>query len=119
MENLFYPYAWLDPLIEAHNLSVCLDTGHLALESGDLAAFLKQYGSRISIGHLHGLGDGQDHRSLSGLPDNFNVPLVNWLKEFTGSVSLEVFAFEPLLESLTCLDQLMARPDGSATPNNQ
>jgi sugar phosphate isomerase/epimerase len=111
LENLFFNYAWLDPLTEAYNLSVCLDTGHLALQSGDLETFLKQYGSRISIGHLHGLADGQDHRSLSGLPDDYNVPLVNWLKGFTGSVSLEVFAFEPLLESLTCLDQLMARPD--------
>jgi len=110
LENLFFNYAWLDPLIEAYDLSVCLDTGHLALQSGDLATFLGQYGSRIAIGHLHGLVDGQDHRALTGLPDGYKIPLVNWLKGFTGSVSLEVFALEPLLESLACLDRMMARP---------
>ena len=111
LENLFFPFYWLDPLIEAYDLSVCMDTGHLALQSGDLEAFLERYGHRIGIGHLHGLGDGQDHRALTGLPDHYRAPLAAWLKRFTGSVSLEVFAFEPLLESLTCLDRLMASPD--------
>jgi adenosylcobalamin phosphodiesterase len=119
IENLFYPYAWLDLLIEAYDLGVCLDTGHLALQSGDIEAFLGQYGPRIAIGHLHGLRNGQDHSALTGLPDNYKVPLINWLRGFTGSVSLEVFAFQPLLESLTCLDRMMAHPDRSAAPNNQ
>lgn len=110
LENLFFPYAWLDPLIEAYDLSVCLDTGHLALQSGDLEVFLEHYGHRIAIGHLHGIRDGQDHRALTGLPDHYRASLAAWLKRFTGSVSLEVFAFEPLLESLTCLDRLMAPP---------
>lgn len=111
LENLFFPYVWLDPLIEAYDLSVCMDTGHLALQSLDLEAFLAQYGPRIAIGHLHGLCDGQDHRALTGLPDAYRIPLTNWLKRFTGSVSLEVFAFEPLLKSLECLDEMMTRSD--------
>lgn len=111
LENLFFDYDWLGPLIREHDLSVCLDTGHLALCSGDLEAFLDQYGPRIAIGHLHGLCDGQDHRALTGLPDVYQAPLTTWLKGFSGSVSLEVFALEPLLESLTCLDEMMARPD--------
>ena len=110
LENLHFPFAWLDPLIEAYDLSVCMDTGHLALQSGDLGMFLKHYGHRIAIGHLHGLSDGQDHRALTGLPDHYKALLAAWLKRFTGTVSLEVFAFEPLLESLTCLDRLMASP---------
>jgi len=108
LENLFFPYDQLDPLIEAFDLSVCLDTGHLALQAGDLEAFLQKYGPRIAIGHLHGLDDGQDHRALGGLPDHYVALLKNWLQGFHGSVSLEVFAFEPLLESLTYLEHLMA-----------
>ena len=108
LENLFFPYDQLDPLIEAFDLSVCLDTGHLALQAGDLEAFLQKYGTRIAIGHLHGLDDGQDHRALGGLPDHYVALLKNWLQGFHGSVSLEVFAFEPLLESLTYLEHLMA-----------
>ena len=111
LENLFFNYAFLHPLIEAFDLSVCMDTGHLALQSGDLEAFLLQYGPRIAIGHLHGLSNGRDHRALTGLPVGYQIPLTTWLKRFTGSISLEVFAFDPLLESLTCLDRMMARPD--------
>jgi sugar phosphate isomerase/epimerase len=108
LENLFFPYNQLDPLIETFDLSVCLDTGHLALQAGDLEAFLKKYGSRIASGHLHGLGDGQDHCALSGLADHYLTLLKHWLEGFHGSVSLEVFAFEPLLESLDFLERLMA-----------
>jgi sugar phosphate isomerase/epimerase len=108
LENLFFPYDRLDPLIEEFDLSVCLDTGHLALQAGDLEAFLLKYGRRIAIGHLHGLCDGQDHRALSGLADHDLALLRKWLQGFRGSVSLEVFAFDPLLESLTFLDRLMA-----------
>jgi len=111
LENLFYPYAWLEPLIETFDLSICVDIGHLALQSLDLEAFLSRYGPRIAIGHLHGLCDGQDHSALTGLPDGYRMPLTTWLKRFTGSVSLEVFAFEPLLKSLECLDEMMARSD--------
>jgi len=113
LENLFFPFDRLDALIAEFDLSVCLDTGHLALQSGDLEAFLLKYGPRIAIGHLHGLCDGQDHHALGGLADHYLVLLRNWLEGFRGSVSLEVFAFEPLLESLTFLDRLMAPENGS------
>ena len=116
LENLFFPYDQLDPLIEEFDLSVCLDTGHLALQAGDLTAFLQKYGPRIAIGHLHGLCDGQDHRALDGLPEHYLTLLKHWLEGFHGSVSLEVFAFEPLLESLTFLEKLMAS-GGASIPS--
>ncbi len=107
LENLFFPFDWLDSLIEAFDLSVCLDIGHLALQNGDLEAFLATYGKRIAIGHLHGLRGDQDHVALSGLPVEYRRLLAAWLREFTGTVSLEVFAYEPLLASLACLDEMM------------
>jgi sugar phosphate isomerase/epimerase len=107
LENLFFPFDWLAPLIEAYDLSVCLDTGHLALQNGDLATFLATYADRIAIGHLHGLNGHQDHGPLTGLPDGYRRALVGWLRHFSGTVSLEVFAYEPLLASLACLDELM------------
>lgn len=111
LENLFFPFDWLDPLIETYDLSICMDIGHLALQSLDLEAFLAQYGPRITIGHLHGLCGGKDHAALTGLPDRYAIPLTTWLKRFTGNVSLEVFAFEPLLQSLAFLDEMMTRSD--------
>ena len=66
LENLFFPFEWLAPLINEYDLGVCLDIGHLALQNGDLDAFLKHYGDRIVIGHLHGIENGRDHQSLAG-----------------------------------------------------
>ena len=108
LENLFFPFSWLAPLVAAFDLGVCLDTGHLALQSGDLEKFLKDHDPRITIAHLHGLRDGQDHGPLSGLPSSYQALLSDWLETFTGSVSLEVFGFEPLLASLQWLDRMMA-----------
>jgi len=110
LENLLFPFHWLNPLLEAFDLGVCLDTGHLALQEGDLGEFLSDYGHRITIGHLHGLLDGRDHGPLSGLPADYQAPLAGWLGGFEGSVSLEVFGYEPLLGSLSWLDHMMA-PD--------
>lgn len=107
LENLFFPFDWLDPLIKAFDLSVCMDVGHLALQGGDLETFLTTYGKRIAIGHLHGLRGDQDHVALSGLPTEYRRILATWLGEFTGTVSLEVFAYEPLRASLACLDEMM------------
>lgn len=108
VENLFFPFHWLAPLLEAFDLGVCLDTGHLALQKGDLGEFLVDYGHRITIAHLHGLRNGRDHGPLNDLPVDYQTPLAGWLGGFDGSVSLEVFGYEPLLASLSWLDRLMA-----------
>ncbi len=108
LENLAFPFDWLDPLIEQFDLSVCLDIGHLGLQSGNLRQFLSAYASRIAIAHLHGLREGRDHGPLTGLPEDYRTPLTRWLRGFTGTVSLEVFAYQALLESLNYLDELMA-----------
>jgi sugar phosphate isomerase/epimerase len=110
LENLMFPFAWLDPLVEQFDLGVCMDTGHLGLQGEDLGAFLGQHGHRIVIGHLHGIRNGKDHGPLTDLPAGYREPLRIWLRQFTGSVTLEVFAFTPLLASLRCLDQIMDGP---------
>ena len=108
LENLFFPFEWLTPLVERFDLGVCLDIGHLALQEADLEAFLTQHGRRIMITHLHGLCHGKDHSSLGGLPPDYRPLLTQWLRSFKGSVSLEVFGFDPLLTSLNCLDNWMS-----------
>jgi sugar phosphate isomerase/epimerase len=108
LENLFFPYEWLAPLLSEYDLGVCLDTGHLGLRGDDLAAFLETYDNRIVIAHLHGLANGQDHQALTNLPPGDTSLLADWLDQFTGTVSLEVFGLEPLVASLFFLDQMMA-----------
>jgi sugar phosphate isomerase/epimerase len=111
LENLFFPFKWLTPLLEAFDLGVCLDTGHLALQNGDLEGFLTDHDHRIVIAHLHGLHEGRDHGPLSGLPVDYQTLLTAWLGRFEGSASLEVFGYEPLLASLHELDRMMSPGD--------
>jgi sugar phosphate isomerase/epimerase len=108
LENLFFPFEWLTPLVERFDLGVCLDTGHLALQDGNLERFLTVHGNRIVITHLHGLHAGRDHGSLGDLPPIYRRLLTDWLRGFEGSVSLEVFGFEALRASLSCLDRWMS-----------
>jgi sugar phosphate isomerase/epimerase len=110
LENLLFPFEWLDPLLARFDLGVCLDTGHLALQQGDLETFLANYGSRITVSHLHGIENGRDHQSLEGLPPDDRWVLTPWLQEFTGTVSLEVFDYTNLEKSLACLDRMMTAP---------
>ena len=111
LENLFFPFEWLTPLVEGFDLGVCLDIGHLALQKADLEGFLVNYGHRIVITHLHGLYQGEDHAPLGGLPQGYRPLLTEWLGGFGGSVSLEVFGFEPLLSSLNRLDDWISPAD--------
>ena len=119
LENLFFPFEWLTPLVERFDLGVCLDIGHLALQKADLEAFLKQHGHRIMIAHLHGLRDSKDHSSLGGLPPAYRPLLTEWLGCFEGSVSLEVFGFDPLLTSLICLEDWMSSWDERFYPEKR
>lgn len=119
LENLFFPFNWLAPLVEALDLGVCLDTGHLALRNGDLGKFLETHNPRITMAHLHGLRDGQDHGPLSGLPESYQALLTDWFAAYTGTVSLEVFAFEPLLASLDWLDRMTSTVDRRDSPDKE
>lgn len=100
VETLFYPPHFMAPLLEEFNLSMCLDVGHVLLDGGDpLEEFIK-YRDRISIIHLHSAKNKIDHLSL----DNFNEEdfskIREILKDFSESVSIEVFSFKDLENSL-------------------
>lgn len=108
LENLFFPFSWLAPVLLEQDLSVCLDTGHLALQEENLDGFLTTFGDRIAILHLHGARKGRDHLPLTFLPARYQPRLAQWLGRFWGSVSLEVFSLEALRDSLAALDAMMA-----------
>jgi sugar phosphate isomerase/epimerase len=105
VETLMYPFEWLDDILVDLNLSVCLDLGHLILQGFDIEAHFKKYHERTSIIHLHGVRDNRDHLSIDMLPARDLTAVMEILKQFTGTVSLEVFAFKHLNTSLTFLEQ--------------
>jgi sugar phosphate isomerase/epimerase len=104
IETLDYPYEWVFPLVEALDLRVCLDMGHLIIYGYGLAEALDRYLARTTVVHLHGVADGRDHLALDCLEAGFLDLILKKLRQqgYRGSLSLEVFALEALKRSLAC-----------------
>jgi sugar phosphate isomerase/epimerase len=106
IETLNYPIHWIEDIIREMHFSVCMDVGHLLVHDFDLSAFYRQYQKEITIIHLHGVSDGQDHLALDQLATGDSALIMRGLTQFSGSVSLEVFAFDHLKRSLSHLEKL-------------
>jgi sugar phosphate isomerase/epimerase len=104
VETLGYRFDLLDGVIADLNLSICLDLGHLIVHGYHLTALFNKYADRTSMIHLHGVKNGHDHLALNKLSDEFIEPVLDILKQFAGSVSLEVFSFDDLKTSLEFLE---------------
>ena len=103
VETLFYPADLLKPLLDEFDLSLCLDVGHVILGGGDPLAVYEAFRSRISIIHLHGVHKGCDHCALDLFDPSMFSKIRSILKDFSGSVSIEVFSFDDLERSLNYL----------------
>lgn len=64
VENLQFPYGWVRPLLEEHDLGVTMDVGHLLMHGGLVTTHLAAFGERLTVVHLHGIVDGRDHREI-------------------------------------------------------
>jgi len=105
VETLDYRFDLLNDIIAELNLNVCLDIGHLIVHEYDLNTLFNQYVDITAIIHLHGVKSGYDHLALNKLADKFINPVMSILNQFSGSVSLEVFAFDDLKPSLAFLEK--------------
>lgn len=109
LETLDYPLEWLEDVIAACGLRVCMDVGHLLNRGQDPGLFFRRFETRIAIIHLHGADDGRDHLALTRLPKPAAETLRRLLPRFAGIVSLEVFSFEALTASLDWLENSIDR----------
>jgi sugar phosphate isomerase/epimerase len=107
IETLDYPFEWAIPIVQALDLSVCLDLGHLLVHDIDIETVFTQFQDLTVIIHLHGVEDRNDHLALDRLSATRLQQVVNILRQFTGTVSLEVFSFENLFASLICLEKIL------------
>jgi hypothetical protein len=57
--------------------------------------------------HLHGVKNGKDHLSLDVFEQNRLDKIFSLLKQFAGTVSIEVFSYNHLLDSLAVLERNM------------
>lgn len=110
VETLDFPPQWLAPVVFQLDLPVCLDVGHVVRFGYDLHETLSLFSQRIAIFHLHGVTGDQDHRALNHLPCEFRQMVAPLLIDFHGSVSLEVFSYQNLVDSLDTFSDMMTRP---------
>jgi sugar phosphate isomerase/epimerase len=64
IETLSYPFSYVLPLVEKHNLSVTLDIGHIWLMGYDAEQACSSLFHRTRVCHVHGVREGKDHQSL-------------------------------------------------------
>ena len=67
--------------------------------------YLKKYLPQTSIIHLHGVENGIDHLGMDRLNGKIVDPILSKLQRFTGILSIEVFSFGDLKNSLEVLEQ--------------
>ena len=103
IENIDDDLSAAAPVIEALDLSVCMDMGHLMVQERSMEAFFDRWQSRIGIVHLHGVDGAQDHLPLDRLNGDRMAAVVRLLTGFGGVVSLEVFSRAALAASLQAM----------------
>ncbi|MBI5440940.1 MAG: sugar phosphate isomerase/epimerase [Deltaproteobacteria bacterium] len=123
VENLQFPFQWVEPLLRRHDLGVTLDVGHLLCHGGTVAQHLSDFGERLTVVHLHGIRDGRDHCDIGAFPaEELRLMLQRfaaaskrpaWVGPATDTgapaplvVSLEVFGWQPTWACLRTLAEL-------------
>jgi sugar phosphate isomerase/epimerase len=105
IETLSYPFEWIEDIVKEFGFSICLDIGHMLIYSQDIPRYLKKYLPQTSIIHLHGVENGVDHLGIDRLNGKIVDLILLKLQSFTGILSMEVFSFADLKNSLEVLEQ--------------
>ena len=103
LENLDYPLGLLWPVVEACDLGVTLDVGHLLHHGFSLEEHLARYLHRVRVVHLHGCADGKDHQAVDAFPADSLQLLLDAFAAAPLSgrvVTLEIFSAENFARSM-------------------
>ncbi len=107
VETLSYDFERVATVVEEHDLSICLDVGHLLLKDRSPDELWDRYASRIRVVHIHGIRDGKDHASLAHLDETVLTGLLERLSakgEAERVVTMEVFDRASFIESCSVLE---------------
>jgi len=110
VETLDYDFNLVAELVEAFDLSVCLDIGHLLVYGRDVTAHLNRWFDRAKVFHIHGVRpDGTDHVSLAYFPKRLLKELSGRLARLPEAdarvVTLEIFGQADFDASMQVLQQ--------------
>jgi len=127
IENLNYPFEWVEEIVRDFKFAICMDIGHLIVCGADINTFFNSYYGNISIMHLHGVENGRDHLSLERLPEErvgeiieilnkftktVSIEVIEILNKYNKTVSIEVFSYDALKSSLEFLEKCWNKFNG-------
>jgi len=103
VENLSYPFYWVEDLVSQYSLSKCIDLGHLRVNCFPVRPHLKKHLSGSRVLHLHGVQKGRDHVAMCGKDAKSLIWLFDEMKEknYCETVILELFQLDHLLKSFS------------------
>jgi sugar phosphate isomerase/epimerase len=107
VETLDYPFELVERIVFDHDLSICLDVGHILFYGHSLASYLKRYFERCRVVHLHGERKGEDHHDIAGIdPAQLEMLLKPLCCEENSErvMTLEVFCETDFRRSLAVLE---------------
>lgn len=114
------PVALMLPLLERHNVRLCLDVGHLALQGEDPLSFLEQHFPMVGMVHLHDVARKRTAKRATVLVDHQPLgtgflPLREILdtlsqRSYNGLITLELFEREHLAASAETLKSWLSSP---------
>lgn len=106
VENLYHELRFQEEFIREFDYSVCMDVGHLMMNSDDPYIFYHKYRDRIKVIHLHDVVNGRDHQQLGESGSRLDLPaLFYWLKKdnYHETIILEQFRREHIDQSLKAI----------------
>ena len=105
IETLFYPLAMVDDIIDAMELSVCLDIGHIILSGASVEKHLDRYLQKVRSIHLHGTSGPKDHLDISHLDPATLDLILTRIDNLDINLTIEVFNEPDFLKSMEVLDE--------------
>ncbi len=114
IETLDYDFEQVADLVEAFDLSVCLDVGHLLVARRDVSAYLARWLDRARVFHIHGVDpSGKDHCDLSHFPETVLQRLAALLASLPSGqrrvVTMEVFGEQDFERSMQVVAQALVK----------
>jgi len=109
-EILEYPFDWIEPVVRARGVSICMDLGHVMASGRSVTDCMDRYLDCTSVVHLHGVEDGHDHRSLSAVAPDVRAAILSRLSNDTTRsriLTVEVFDRTAFEESLVLLEEYL------------
>jgi sugar phosphate isomerase/epimerase len=106
LETLDYPFEQVLEIAKKHDVSLCIDVGHLLLHSLSVDDCLNSCLERCQVVHLHGIREKKDHQELSLLDPDIMQKVISTLAGTGRServLTLEVFGQEAFLSSMATM----------------